>query len=175
MTLITGCARSGTGAIAKYLGAAGLDLGHELRLGADGIASWFLARRDAIPPAGHATCPRSWDRVVHLVRNPLDCIASLSTLSPGAWRWIQQYVWIDDHELPDEADGSAPIAEMKYWLQWNRHAEARADERWRIEDCDDHGLGRRINSRPHRAPGALGDSMLSDAVRRLAQGYGYDV
>ena len=170
MMLITGCARSGTGAIAKYLGAEGLDIGHESRLGDDGIASWFLAKRSAVPPVGHASTPRHWDRIIHLVRHPLDCIASLGKLSEGAWGWV----WANGGNA---YDGSLECR-MRYWVRWNLYASARCDERWRIEDQDDHGIGKKVNT---RNPDTLlwseltqTNQILANRVKGLAEEYGYE-
>jgi hypothetical protein len=67
---------------------------------------------------------------------------------------------------------------MEYWLQWNAYAAARADRRWRIEDRDDHGLGKNINSRDHEqwtwADLEAADAKLCAQVKALAEDYGYE-
>lgn len=77
MILVTAHPRSGTGFAANTLQTAGLDVGHE-RLGKDGISSWMWAANDRNVPFGDGYRDIKPDRVCHLIRKPIDCIASVA-------------------------------------------------------------------------------------------------
>jgi hypothetical protein len=85
--LVTGAPRLGTTTAARYFQAQGLDVGHE-RMGVDGASSYYWFRDNPVPQAAHAGRRSDYvfERVIHLVRDPLATIASLADLmSPPGW------------------------------------------------------------------------------------------
>jgi hypothetical protein len=143
MKLVTGCGRSGTKYAALYFG-----LGHEYMSDA-GIASWYLAPAKPVLPPWHGQVPdEDWDEVIHIVRHPLDCISSLSTLASGSWSWMQDYIDIGPDMPP-------LVKAMQYWLQWNDMAEARVEmapagiKALHIESLWSRTLRTDINTRNH--------------------------
>lgn len=71
MLLVTGTGRCGTGYMARYLRACGLDVGHEV-LGNDGISAWTLTVGRTI--ATHCRPVPEFDVVIHVVREPCGTI-----------------------------------------------------------------------------------------------------
>lgn len=128
--LVTGCGRSGTKYTSLLLTRGGIDVPHEQRLGADGICSWLLAARDRPAPWGPQPSTVRFEYTVHLVRDPLKAIPSITTLNDEAWAFIAGDVSIDA--------GDAPLRRAaKYWYHWNEMVEDEADLRMRIEDLPD--------------------------------------
>jgi len=187
--LIVGTGRSGTKWTAQALRLLGREVGHE-RIGPDGAVGWnFVARR----PYGDADCRRDarWKTVLHQVRHPLDAIGSLTTHVDALWRFVYH-----EMDLPWQSDPLRRAA--RYWVNWNRRAQALAEWTYRVEELRDGtetwaefkrraGLPegarcpevpRDLNRRRHRevsledvrALGGLGKTVLT-----LARSYGYDV
>jgi len=129
LILITGCPRSGTKYIACLLEELGLDVRHEA-MGRDGISSWCLAVPAAAVPWGPASAGRSFDIVLHQVRNPIDVIPSMSTLAEDSWRFAYDHT----SARPDDP----PLLRCaRFWLDWNLHAEKISQWRYRIEELPD--------------------------------------
>lgn len=150
MVIITGCGKSGTLYMRKVFEVLGYDIGHE-ELRQDGISSWYI-----VDPHhwnitdGYINMRRnSKERerlYIHLVRNPVDVISSFyrcealpkraalnffrrSTISDPSWHTFDEIKFI-----------------AKYWVEWNRAAEAlfKFDEVIRVEDMQFRYMIRRL-------------------------------
>lgn len=111
-TLITGHGRSATGYMAKLMQAAGLDIGHEI-LGKDGVSSWLhIAPGGSVTWAGEIEAV-NYDHIIHVVRNPLDVIASAQTLRDESWLYMERVI---GRRLPTDKVERA----MTTYLEWNR-------------------------------------------------------
>lgn len=182
MLLVTGCPRSGTRSTSTALRAGGLDIPHE-RIGKDGSVCWFYATRSSHYPWRVPVPDRGWDRIFHQVRDPLQTIASLTTISQVSWDWIEQYVALPiHHPLVDRC--------ARFWLSWNERVERIAQWQYRVEDASAGEIARRAglpwsgggrSAYPHvnrREHGSLQWSAIRDqGVRRdcqnMAHRYGY--
>ena len=130
LLLVTGCARSGTGYIAKVLQKCGLDVGHE-RLGAEGISSWVMAVESIFSPWGPPRHNLKFKHIFHQVRDPLKVISSTyMTEGPQSWAYIIQHIpqikWND----------SFVVKSAKYWYYWNLKAAECAEWTYRVEDLE---------------------------------------
>lgn len=168
MILVTGCPRSGTVYYASWLRSLGYDFKHE-GVGETGCVSWMFAVDDDAYPYKHETrrSDHEFDEIVHLVRNPIDCIASLITMGPKAWMFIDRHVGIDDRWGHIGRAASA-------WLRWNQLCEEQADTRIRIEDVP-YDPAILSNTRPHPPVDwdALAYLPFADELRMAARRYGY--
>jgi len=118
--LITGCGRSGTTFVAKYLQSLGMDVGHEKYIGENGVVSWYLTFGEH----------NSFDHIIHIIRNPYDSFKSYSTLSENAWKYIYKH-------LPEISPNDTNETKfVKYWCLWNREASEKAEITIKIEDLN---------------------------------------
>jgi len=123
--LVIGNPRSGTLSMTNMLRAAGHDVKHE-KLGPDGTVSCFFFLPARWYPREKTTANRHLrdnfskfkpDKVIHLVRNPLECIPSMAKV---CGKGHQQ--WLDEH-------GIYPIVKPKLlwaacaWYWTNKHME----------------------------------------------------
>lgn len=136
MLVVTGAQRSGTRYLAKVLAQAGYQATHEL-------GDPFGSPKDAPDPRTHP--PRgpievSWlaawfwpeAYIVHLVRYPLDAIAS--SAHRGTFTKPRPYgKWAMD-KMPQIALHDEPERSARYWLGWTDLADGQAHERLRLED-----------------------------------------
>jgi hypothetical protein len=146
--LITGCPRSGTKYISKFLRRCGKDVPHETHVGEDGIASWFLT--PTIPPNSstrqfknfksiksnnkthslrkpfHHNCPiptaefkSTFDISIHQIRDPRKCISSMSTLMRPSILWTKGFI---DYPPQEEMSKSnyRIRQQMYFWYYWNK-------------------------------------------------------
>lgn len=191
LLLVTGCARSGTGYIAKVLSRSGLNICHE-ELGCDGCSSWPLAVDDSYSPWGVSGSNVEFAHILHQVRNPLQVINSVCSTEPArSWEYIAKHI--------PEIDLREPLLlrAAKYWYYWNKKAEEKAEFTYRVEDIanaigkigdtigvklDENGYKRVStfeNSRAHDVEISWGDLVeavpkeLLDNIRSLALHYGY--
>lgn len=148
--LITGCGRSGTLFAAALWQRLGLDIRHERPvppngvMGADGVASWFMAADDPEPPSGPSACNFRFDIVLHQVRHPLKVIASMAQFILRQGKRAPGYIERNAPATilsPDECRQLASREQLllkasRYWLHWNLMAETKADRLVRIEDLD---------------------------------------
>lgn len=138
--LITGCARSGTTFITAALKLAGLDVKHEA-IGTEGAVSWTMTPNATATPWGPPFEEGKYEHIFHQVRDPLKTIASVIVTEPKAsWDFIRKFVpEIDPAE-------SKLMKAVKYWIYWNKMAEAKAEMSYRIEDINTAfvEIGRRI-------------------------------
>jgi hypothetical protein len=145
--VITGCARSATGYIAKAIEASGVYCSHERvfgnrtvynglpniykdELGTWGESSWW------IPPLIHELPEQV--AVLHQVRNPVKVIRSFWTLNFREFKWTKRGVpdWAFENRKDDDL-----LFYMKHWIAWNQLIESRETKvsngvyyRYRIED-----------------------------------------
>jgi len=130
--LITGCAASGTKAISLILKRAKVYVEHE-RMGADGMASWFLAigNTSHSPVYNRQAYFSDFKRdpiILHQTRHPLKAISTMQRFKTPSWEWILAH-------LPQISKKDSKILQaMKYWLLWNRKAEELAEWRYQIEE-----------------------------------------
>lgn len=144
--VVTGCARSGTKYTAQMLTLGGILTGHEdvfnrwtddygLREDwptdvVDGDSS-FIAAPHAAPLAEAGLT------VVHLVREPLDVIASVCAEGMLADLTIPYAAYVAAH-VPDVAEQPpGPRRAAAYWLGWNALVEDHAHYTWRTGQVDE--------------------------------------
>lgn len=116
--LITGCGRSGTTYITKVLQNNGVPAFHE-RCDADCAVSWkLLFEKDR---------KKHYQVVLHQIRNPLDCISSMTTAGANSWKFIQ-------NRIPEISPADPIIVKSaKYWYYWNKRAESISSLSYPIE------------------------------------------
>ena len=167
--LVTGCGRAGTHSVSQYLNSIGIPAVHEGAEEGKVAVSWWYALKDAHGLPG-AVDRRSdevresgvvFDPVVHLVRDPLDAITSLTNclcapgnmsklptwidrngkqkVGRGGQRWDNlSYAYAGRHiHFPPDAPRMLKAA--MYWLQWNRLAAKHAKVRVRLEGLPQGG------------------------------------
>lgn len=137
---ITGCPRSGTSYVAKCLQTIGQDAVHE----PDGPPkSRYVVDWRAVPV---------YDSYVMIVRNPVDVIASMTTVGKWAWAWFEKHTGVAALE---------PLWERSAcnWLAWNEIAKSRAIARFRVEDL-------RNEYHMHQFAQVLAYEMHGDAAKR---------
>ena len=116
--LVVGHPRSGTGYMAKTLSSNNILLGHEC-MNRDGISSWmFAARSDKVPYTSDNSVPSQYifDNIIHVVRNPLDVIASMAySVLPDdkVLNYMENYIYIDQQE-------DHIVTAVRTWIGWNR-------------------------------------------------------
>lgn len=116
--IVTGCSRSGTGSASRIFQKAGLQIGHHVRPGIDGVVADV-----AVPFKCLQDC-----LVLHQVRHPLKQIASMTTSQWYTWEYIRGFVNI--------GNGSLLRSCMAAWLEWNKLIQPKAVFRYRIEDME---------------------------------------
>lgn len=179
---VVGTGRCGTGYVAAVMRACGVRCGHEnwwtpeasrRQSGLDGDSSWL-----ALPDieAGRWSGP-----VVHVVRNPVDVVASLLGIGifarPTAYRAFALWHEPDLSELPPLA------AAVAWWQRWNDRCAVVADVTVRVERLPEEldqvatAIGRELD--PEAWPPADVNHRRRAAVdpaqvwRRIERGYGY--
>lgn len=98
MYFITAHPRSGTGFAAKTLQSCDLDVGHE-KLGSDGIASWMWLPKDPKVPFGDGYIDTEFERSCFLIRNPLECIASVAFTEVASLPFRCRYADISEYSI----------------------------------------------------------------------------
>lgn len=200
MLVVTGAQRSGTRYLAKVLAQAGYAATHEL-------GDPFGLPKDApdprtTPPQGAIDVswlaawfqPESY--IVHLVRHPLEAIASSS--HRGTFSKPRPYgKWAMD-KMPEIELYDEPARSARYWLGWTELADSQAHERLRVEDITARSLAEMLeragvtpnmerlreavanvstltNGGSSPAPLAYADlGRLAESVRYRAESYGYE-
>lgn len=119
--LVTGCARSGTHFLTKFLQLNGLDIGHEVTAPL-GTVGWLCASAQY-----REERQARFDKTAHLIRHPAQVLKSLQTMNPRAWNYIFQY-------KPECRHEDLVIAGARYWLEWNKMAAAQSILSVRLED-----------------------------------------
>lgn len=137
--IVLGLPRSGTGYISKLLQNNKYDVLHE-EMGLNGTSDWRLVSSYERKPN---------DFVIHIVRNPLDVLASISfTVSYNAITKLKEETGTEnDHMM-------SMVAEiMRKWT--DKITEIKPDQVIRVEDLPeelhlyDGDLPKNYNSRPH--------------------------
>lgn len=165
--MIAACPRSGTTFVSKAL--KGLLIGHE-QVDTHGTSSWMIIEDDpALYSQGHHGERRGdydWALIVHLVREPLACIGSMTTMHPEFFSTVEavcgNLVWETEIERAAHA-----------WLLWNARIEKEAHLRVRVEDIHDRGFGKRVNTRVHKELEWGELERHEEAVRMMGLRYGY--
>jgi hypothetical protein len=143
---MTGTGRSGSTYVCRLFQKLGINVSHENDVdcgrfpGSDGISSWYHAFRN--PPRPLDSFPMMFDRVVHIVRNPLNVIKS------RAKRMIQ-----NDRSIPflqiifqDWEQFVEPIANstmsvyhfvLRHWVRRNSFVGQHAEWTARVEDLSE--------------------------------------
>ena len=177
MILITGIGRSGTKYTNQLLNKAGIITGHEM-LNVDGIVCWK-----------HAIYSYNFKQVFHQVRNPLNCISSLQTISKNSMQLMAKYVDIDKQK-------SWLNQCMQSYLLWNEMSGGRAVKTYQVERIETvwnelvAAFGRKNIAMPemdktvHSRKGSYKvlsvadlnneDKRLTNKIIKLAKKYGYD-
>jgi hypothetical protein len=200
--LVTGSGSSGSNYVAELLRRNRIDVSHDTYLGRDGIVTnacdgtdvWVYAfgrgeRRDYVLMKVPVT---EFDRVVHLIRDPLKAIGSVL----AKWQRFGR-VWRHVAEtVPGIAETDVTLAAAaNYWLVWNGRLQEVATTRVRFEDvlADRQMLGTAVGrplrrsldpAVPVQPSGAtvyptweqlnLLDGGLTTEIAALARVYGYD-
>lgn len=137
--VVTGAARSGTGYMAEVLRACGVRCGHEdvYNVGSqidwadyDAESSWM-----AVPHLDEIRASEDSPVIIHLIRDPLACAQSFLHFFETTGTPFHDVI---DRFSPWILDASSFLERFcRYWITWNRHAEAYADTEIRIEEsCD---------------------------------------
>ena len=148
--LITGCGRSGTLYAAELWKCLGLDIRHERPIppngviGADGVASWFMAADDPKPPSGPSVLNYQFDVVIHQVRHPLKVIASMAQFVLRHGKRAPEYIerHVPETKLYSEEQKYLNLQQQlilsasRYWYHWNLLAEAKANKTVKIENLE---------------------------------------
>ena len=168
--LVIGTPKSGTHAAAAYLRTQGIRALHEVR-GRDGCVSAWLSVPDWWNPAASRCGVRSDyepDTVIHLVRYPLDAIASLAAFEhPAFWQWQERHTGLGYE--PGNLEFFA-----HFWVRWNHLCSAQTEKRLRCEDLT--GVPFNANwATPNKKPVAWSDlGPFVSEVRRMAERFGYN-
>lgn len=205
MILITGHPRSGTKYTATLLQAAGKNYGHEV-LGEDGTVSWLHISKggkvswlpeeidgfsfgESVDKRAAVEEQSKWEKIIHLVRNPLDVISSAQTLSDEAFEYMFA-------SLKDSPGGERSLRwYMWTWLKWNESIEKVSEYRFKVEDLSIESEvlykflkltgskvpqqfpSKNVNARPHNnytwLDLEIADKELCEAVKCKAREYGY--
>ncbi len=125
--LVTGCGRSGTHFLAKYLQLNGIDVGHETPQ-SEGVVGWIYGAegfcKDRLT---------TFDHKGHIIRHPLLAVRSLQTINDRAWRYIDRYLPVCTH------DNKIAFA-MRYWVHWNKMCMDGAAFSVRLEDFNGEAI-----------------------------------
>lgn len=132
--LITGHPRSGTGYCAQLCRSYGLQVGHEVML-EHGISSWLFAPLSWYRPPFHpqegARMDYDFDKVLAVIRNPIDIIASTAfTEEQHSQHWRSTFVFIPQ--------GASEIVRAAYSVVgWYKMINALGIKVYRIEDIEE--------------------------------------
>jgi hypothetical protein len=99
--------RSGSSYAASLLNNNGYDVGHE-RMKTNGLSSWFWASKDESPPFSASPYDSSYepDLTIHIIRNPLHCIASVAYTESTTELYRSEFVEITGENILDRAASS---------------------------------------------------------------------
>ena len=116
---VLGTGRCGTMYLHRVCKQAQLDFPHE-SAGRHGGVGWGL-----VVAAAAGQLPEG-SLVLHQVREPLSCIASLTTFTDLHWRRLE-WMGFDFDDVP-------LVRAMKYYLAWNRFCEANSSLSYQVRD-----------------------------------------
>ena len=99
--------RSGSSYAAALLTKNGFDVGHE-KMKVNGLASWFWASKDENPPFSASPYDPSFDPdlTIHIVREPLSCIASVAYTESTTELYRSEFIEITGENILDRAASS---------------------------------------------------------------------
>ena len=119
MLLIVGCPRSGTKSAATHY-----EVGHENPNGR-GISSWYLVPQDPEIPFHTYMDKDQFDRVIHIMRNPLDTIRSMYTLMDVSWDFLNKHTgcFVTDTPFPLRKPRNQLGTAAWAWVHWYRMIE----------------------------------------------------
>lgn len=194
--LITGNPRSGTKSLAISLRRVGVDMPHE-KMGNDGTVSCFFFVDSSPYPRGEYGPTHvddgefsdwEWNSIIHLVRHPLKCIASMRSIvgkDHQAWWRANNLAYSDKPKL---------LVCMEAWYFTNLYIEKMTRKRFILERPDLRSLARWLKNRKvasmeivhsHKATGYLRpkllgwpdlkkqDPRLAKAIFQMSEKYGY--
>ena len=174
--LVIGSERSGTGYAAALLSASGNPCTHEgqYNLTQHGPLTQSESSWLAVPYLPKAR--READRVVHIVRDPIESIRS--SLERRTFGFPNPYAEFAYEFEPFIKDGPEEVRAMRYWWIWQERISRHDFELVRLEDIAD---GNRVNAHPMNSPlrgmtwDALPDGPDKKACQERARAYGYEV
>jgi len=173
--VLIGCGRSGTTFMTDVLKKNGYKVGHEC-LGQDGGCGWKLLEKHNVD-LWEGDC----DNVIHIVRNPLDCIASMQTHVQSLFDTLSVNLGTinENKKIKDKVHLAS-----KVWLDVNKYCYEKSDgiyiniENHKmigdiIEMKDLHAKGRR-NKRPHKLfTKRILSSPYWPEIQQFSQKFGY--
>lgn len=118
--LIIGHPRSGTGYAANLLSSADYQVGHE-KLKKNGISSWQWATDAKSVPWGDPPKAIEFDTKIMIIRNPLQCIASVAYTEEASLDWRSKFVALNKEEQPF-------VNAMLSIFQWNAMCRAKSPD-----------------------------------------------
>lgn len=128
--LVTGCGRSGTHFVNKFLQLNGIDVGHEAP-GEKGVVGWDYGVRQVWRDRN-----MDFEHKVHLIRDPRKSIRSMQTIKDRGWALILKYA--PECRPPEPNRNDLILASGRYWLYWNRSAMALCDLSVKLEEFEDN-------------------------------------
>lgn len=143
-----GSPKSGTTYLAWFLRELGLKVEHE-RMGEEGTvnAAWILPKikDDTLQKEKFGRQHFIFNRVIHIVRHPLQVIASFQALPPRPFlRW--QYLWTGIKFM--ENDDPPAFMLGRFWIWWTDVCESQADFTIRLDDIAKVGQPRNRTAAP---------------------------
>lgn len=127
--LVTGCGRSGTHFVNKFLQLNGIDVGHEAP-SKDGVVGWDYGVKQVWTDRNV-----DFTHKIHLIRDPRKCIRSMQTIKDRGWALIFKYA--PECRPPKPHHNELILASGRYWLYWNRSAMALCDISVKLEEFED--------------------------------------
>jgi hypothetical protein len=128
MILVAACPRSGTRYVSHILRLSGLKIEQE-RLDLDGTVSWVHVGRGNVREK--EVEDTNFDKIFHQVRNPLQTIASMTTISNGSRKYMRENLTM---EMPEDRIKFA----MAAWTGWNEKIEGLGPIlRYKLEDLEE--------------------------------------
>jgi len=175
--LVTGCGRSGTGYMSQVLRACGITCGHENVYHPETVDPWqwgsYMAESSwlAVPHIHKIISDHRADVfIVHLVRDPIACGRSLLHFFKGDRNAFHSAIatfspWVLDRE--------ASFVEQffRYWVTWNRQAQAYADLRLRIEDSTSSSFCEIVADLVTMAGYVMPPQAVRDAIAQVPRNY----
>lgn len=180
--LIIGLPRNGSTFISQAFRLNGIDVGHE-SIGKDGISSWVLASKSDIEYLGptYNQVLKKYDNQVnlfHQIREPIQTISSITTISNKSWRYVENYVDL-------KRSNSLLHKSMIFWLEWNKRCEDMTDNRYQLDNYQKYFnlkedlTSKNVNSRKHKNYNLDDmykvDKKISEEILNYCEKYGYNI
>lgn len=175
--LVIGSPKSGSTYMAWFLRELGLRVEHE-RMGLDGTvnAAWLMPKivDDPFLIDERARQHFIFDRVIHLVRHPLEVLASLQALPP--WPFLKwQYLWTGVRFPAGEAPNLLYLGQ--FWIWWTDRCTSAADFTIRLDDIARVGPPRNVTVKPVEEIewDDITDHVIKRDMQHRASKYGWEV